>query len=210
MRKTAMGLLAILAISTLLPVRAKEGKPPPEDPTHEELRTLRREMVDAVNKNDIDALLTHLDKDVVVTWMDGEVSRGPQGVKEYIEKMTKGENRKVNSYKTEAEVDELTHLYGDTGVATGHSRDQFVLTDGRDFAVDTRWTATLVKKDGKWKVASFHASTDMFDNPVLHIAVQRTAMWAGGIAAVAGLVIGFVVAWFLRRRKAGGQPSPPP
>src|SRR5262249_20142196 len=142
-----MLLLAVLAINSLTPARAQEGKPPPENPVHEELRTLRREMVEAVNKSDIDALLTRLDKNGVVTWMDGQVSRGPQGVKEYIEKMTKGDNRKVNSYKTDAEVDELTHLYGDTGVATGHSRDQFALTDGRDFVVDTRWTAMLVKKD---------------------------------------------------------------
>jgi uncharacterized protein (TIGR02246 family) len=208
-RKTLIFSLAVLATSTLMPVWAQEGKPPPEDPAHEELRALRREMVEAINKNDMDALLSHLDKDVVVTWMDASVSRGPRGVKEYIEKMTKGENRKVNSHSTQAEVDELTHLYGNTGVATGHSRDQFVLTDGRDFAVDTRWTATLVKKEGKWKVASFHSSADMFDNPVLFIAVRRTATWAGGIAGVAGLAIGFVVVWLLRRRKQATQPSPP-
>ena len=160
MRKFRVLLPVVLAISTLPPAQAQEGKPTPEDPVHEELRTLRRQMIEAINKNDIDALLTHLDQNVVVTWMDARVSRGPQAVKEYLEKMTKGENRKVNSYKTEAEVDDLTHLYGDTGVATGKSRDQFVLTDGRDFEVNSRWTTTLVKRDGKWKVASFHASTD--------------------------------------------------
>ena len=56
-----------------------------------------------------------------------------------------------------------------------------------------RYTNFFVKKDGKWKVASFHASTDLFDNPVLHIAVRRTAMWTGGIAGVAGLAIGCAV-----------------
>jgi ketosteroid isomerase-like protein len=166
-------------------------------------------LIEAINKNDLDALLTHLDKDVVITWMDASVSRGPQGVKEYIEKMTKGENRKVNSHSIDAEVDELTHLYGDTGMATGTSKDQFVLTDGRDFVVNTRWTATVVKKDGKWKIASFHSSTDMFYNPVLFIAVRRTAMWVGGIAVAVGLLLGFGVAWFLRRRKPGSQPSVP-
>jgi uncharacterized protein (TIGR02246 family) len=210
MKRTGTLLLLALATLTLGPVRAQEGKPPPEHPAHKELRALRQELVEAVNKNDIDALLTHLDKDVVVTWLDGRVSRGHEGVREYIEKMTKGENRKVNSYKTEAEADELTHLYGETGVVTGvvtgHSKDAFVLTDGHDFVVNTRWTATLVKKDGdKWKVAGFHASTGMFDNPVLDIAVRRTALWTGGIAAGAGLVVGLGVAWLLlRRRKQAG------
>src|SRR5690349_13915630 len=200
MRKTGVLILAVLAAGAFAPVQAQENKSKAEDPAHEALRTLRRGMVDAINKNDLDALLTYLDRDIVVTWMDGRVSRGPQGVREYIEQMTKGENRKVNSYQTEAEVDDLTHLYGDTGVAFGHSRDQFVLTDGRDFVVNTRWTGTLVKKDARWKLASFHASTDMFDNPVLHIAVRRTATWAGAIAGAVGLAAGFLVAWFLRRR----------
>jgi uncharacterized protein (TIGR02246 family) len=204
-----MLVLMALAAGTFAPARAQEGKPPPEDPAHEQLRALRRAMVTAINANDTDALLTHLDKDIVVTWMDGRVSRGPQGVRDYIDQMTKGASRKVNSYQTEAEVDDLTHLYGDTGVAFGHSRDQFVLTDGRDFAVNTRWTATLVKKDGPWKLASFHASTDMFDNPVLHIAVRRAATWAGGLAGAAGLAVGFVVARLLRRRRAGPNGASP-
>lgn len=206
-RRLSLVVLALLALSS---AQAQESKPAPEDPAHEELRSLRRQMVEAINKNDLDALVTHLDKDIVVTWMDGQVSRGPQGVREYIERMTKGPNRKVNSFKTEPEVDELTHLYGDTGVATGPSRDQFVLTDGRDFAVQTRWTSTLIRKDGKWKLASFHASSDMFDNPVLYIAVRRTAIWTAVIAAVLGLVVGFGVARLLRRRNLPGQVAPGP
>ncbi len=206
MRRTCTCLAAALAIGTLLPLtaaRAQENKDTKEkQDAHEELRTLRRQLVEAVNKGDMDALMTHLDKDIVVTWMDGRVSRGPQGVKDYIEKMTRGPDRKVQSYKTDAEVDELTHLYGDTGIATGKSHDQFVLTDGRDFATDTRWTASLVKADGGWKIAGFHASTDMFDNPVLHIAVQRTALWTGIPAGIAGLVVGAGAVWLLRPRRA--------
>ena len=208
MRKTGTLVLMVWATVALMPARAQEGKPPLEHPAHEQLRTLRREMVEAINTNDIDALLTHLEADAVVTWMDGSVSRGPQGVREYLEQMTKGENRKVNSHTTEAVVDDLTHLYGDTGVATGNSRDEFILTDGRNFAVNTRWTATLVKRDGGWKLASFHASTGMFDNPVLRLAVRQTALWTGGIAGVVGLVVGIVGTWALRRRGQGGKPSP--
>src|SRR5438132_113047 len=113
MRRMEMLLVLVLATMMLVSARAQEGKPA-EGPAHEALRTLRRQMVDAINKNDLDALLTHLDKDLVVTWLDGTVSRGPQEVRQYIEKMTKGQERKVNSYKTEAEVDDLTHLYGNT------------------------------------------------------------------------------------------------
>src|SRR5439155_18115099 len=202
MRKTPMLVAVVLAGILLAPARAQQGKPAPEDPAHEELRTLRKQLVEAINKNDIDSLLTHLDKDVVVTWMNGEVSRKPAGVREYIERMTKGDNRQVTSYTTEAEADDLTHLYGDTGVVYGHSKDHFVLTDGRNLDVDTRWTASLVKKDGKWLVSAFHASTNMFDNPVLHIAVRRTAIMVGGVAVIVGILVGFLIARLIQKRPA--------
>jgi len=202
MRKTPMLVAVVLAGILLAPARAQQGKPAPEDPAHEELRTLRKQLVEAINKNDIDSLLTHLDKDVVVTWMNGEVSRKPAGVREYIERMTKGDNRQVTSYTTEAEADDLTHLYGDTGVVYGHSKDHFVLTDGRNLDVDTRWTASLVKKDGKWLVTAFHASTNMFDNPVLHIAVRRTAIMVGGVAVIVGILVGFLIARLIQKRPA--------
>jgi hypothetical protein len=64
---------------------------------------------------------------------------------------------------------------------------------------ETRWTGTLVKKDGKWKVASFHASANAFDNPILWIALKKVGMWVGIGAAVLGLVIGFLIG---RRRAA--------
>lgn len=204
MRKIELLLIFVLANSSLVSARAQGDKQPPENPAHEELRTLRGQLVEAINKSDVDALLTHLDKDVVVTWMDGKVSRGPQEVRAYIEDLTKGANRKIQSYKSEPEVDDLTHLYGDTGVASGKSRDEVLQTDGQTFVINTRFTATLVKKDGRWKVASFHGSTSMFDNPVLHIAIHRTTMWTGAIAGGVGLVVGILATWLLRGRK------PPP
>jgi ketosteroid isomerase-like protein len=203
-------LVVALAGVTLSPLRAQDGKPAKEDPAHEQLRTLRREVTDAVNKNDLDRLLTHLDKDVVVTWMNAEVSRGPDGVRAYYDKMTKGPDRVVESVTINPEVDELTHLYGDTGIASGSSQDHFKLADGRDFVVPTRWSGTLVRKDGRWLIAEFHASTNLFDNPVLHIAIRKTATWVGCGAAVAGLLVGFVVARLLRRRSPAGGGGVPP
>jgi ketosteroid isomerase-like protein len=153
-----------------------------------------------VNSNNLEALLALLDDDVVVTWENAEVSRGPQQVRAYYDRMMKGDQRIVESVTIDPTVDELTHLYGDTGVAFGSSKDHFKLTDGRDFVFDTRWTATAVKKNGKWKVASFHASTNTFDNPVLWIAVKRVGLWAGVIAGVLGLVVGFITSRLLRKR----------
>lgn len=203
--KLRMLFAALLGVLVLLPLRA--GDEPPgdkEDPAHEELRDLRKQLVEAVNKNDIDALLKLLDENVVVTWLDGRVSRGHKEVRAYIEEMLQGPNRKVERYESHPEVAELTHLYADgkVGVAYGSSTEKFVLTGGHELVVPTRWSATLVKKDGKWLIANFHGSTSMFDNPILGATVQRTAMWVGIIAGVGGLIVGLILGRLIRRRPA--------
>jgi uncharacterized protein (TIGR02246 family) len=204
LRTLLAALFGVLLL--LLPLHAEDKEPPKEkeDPAHEELRAFRKQLVEAVNKGDIDALLELLDENVVVHWLDGRVSSGPKEVKAYIEEMLKGPNRKVERYETNPEVTELTHLYGDgkIGVVYGSSTEKFVLTGGHEMVVPTRWSATLVKKDGKWKIANFHGSTSMFDNPILSAAVQRTGMWVGIIAGLGGLFLGFILARLIPRRAA--------
>ena len=175
-----------------------------EDPAHNELRALRKNMVDAIAKGDVNKLATYLDPDVVVTWENGEVSRKPAGVKAYWDRMMKGPGHVVDRYTADPTVDELTHLYGNTGVAFGSSNDHFQLADGKELNLHTRWTATVVKKAGQWKVAAFHASVNMFDNALLRMAVVRTAWWVGGIAAVVGLVVGAAVVLIFRKRSTAG------
>jgi hypothetical protein len=208
MKYTILSVAALAALM-LAPFRAVQAQQAaPEDPIHDELRALRKEMVEATNKSDIDGVIARLDKDVIVTWMNGEVSRKPDAVKAYLERMTKGDKRVVSSFKTDPEVEELTHLYGTTGVAYGNSKDHYVLTDGREFVVPTRWSATMVKKDGKWLIANFHASTNVFDNPVLDIAIRKTALWTGGAAVLVGLLLGVVIARLLRKGPAkAGTPA---
>jgi len=174
------------------------------DQTHDELRALRDDIVDAVNKGDVDRLLTHLSPNVVVTFENAEVARGRDGVRAYYDKMTKGPDALVASYQTSVNVDELTILYGDnTGVAFGSANDRFTLSSGVGLDVASRWTATLVREDGKWYVAAFHASANMFDNPILH-KMKNTAYIAGIFGLVMGLVVGvgLMVAFGRRREKA--------
>ena len=143
MRKVCfLWLIAVPLLPGALPAQDK-GEPGKEHPAHQELRVLRDNLIDAVNKQDLDRLLTFLDEDIVVTWQNAEVSRGPKEVRAYYERMMKGPNRVVESVTIDPTVDSLTHLYGDdTGVAYGSSKDHFKLTDGRDFELVSRWTAS--------------------------------------------------------------------
>ena len=69
------------------------------------------------------------------------------------------------------------------------------------FTVDGVWTATLVKEDDAWKIASFQSSAGLFDNPLLTMA-EGWIVKAAGIAGVAGLVIGALAIALLKRNKS--------
>ena len=170
---------------------------PVEDPAHAELRALRDGLVDAVNKKDVDALLRHLHPDVVVTWQNAEVSRKPEGVRAYLVRMLQGPDRMVDDFSTNVAVDELTILHGgDTGISFGSSRDHFKLRSGQSFNVNSRWSATVVRHDGRWVVGAFHASVNLFDNPLL-VGSQRLAL--GG--SIGALIVGIVLGYLLGRRR---------
>jgi len=169
-----------------------------EDPAHAELRALRDSLVDAVNKRDLTRVLSHLHPDVVVTWQNAEVSRRHDGVRAYLSRMLDGPDRIVDEFTTTPSVDELTMLYGgDTGISFGSSLDHFKLRSGQSLDVRSRWSATLVRQDGRWLIASFHASVNLFDNPLL--AGMRRLVYGAGLVA---LVVGLAAGWFVGRRRS--------
>lgn len=195
-----MKCLACLSLLFLLAGPSSVAAQQPEDPAHAQLRALRDDLVDAMNKKDLNRLLSHLHPDVVVTWQNAEVSRKPEGVRTYISRMLDGPNSVVETFSTAPTVDELTILYGgDAGVAFGSSKDSFRLRSGQTFDLTSRWTATVVNDGESWKIAAFHSSASLFDNPLL-AAAQRWAMTGAVVALIAGFGIGFLISRIGKRR----------
>ncbi len=194
--KKLISTLMFLSLAAL-PV-SSQAPPATDEAVHNELRTLRDGLIDAMNKGDIERELAFMHPNVVVTWHNAEVSRGRDGVRAYLTRMLSGPNRVVSSYSATVDVDELTILYGGSaGISFGSATEHFKLNDGRALDLPARWSATLVKDGDKWLIASLHASDNLFDNPLLSIA-KRTAYWAGGVALLVGLIAGFAIG---RRRK---------
>ena len=136
----------------------------------------------------------------MVTWHNAEVSRGRDGVRQYLRRMLEGPDRKVDRFNADVNVDALTVLYGgDTGISYGSAVERFTLKGGSDFSLPARWSATLVKDGDRWLIASLHASDNLFDNPLLNLA-RRVAWWAGGLCLLLGLGLGFMLG--RRRRRA--------
>jgi len=159
-----------------------------------QIAEIRNGMVDALNKKDFDKVLTYLDKDIVVTWANAEVSHGPAEVKAYCDKMMNGPEKIVESMHANPVV-EGRKLYGpDVLISYGSLGDEFTLTDGRKFALNSRFSSLLVRENGVWKLKGFHASANVFDNPILGIAAKKVGLWAGVGCGVLGLLVGFVLA----------------
>jgi uncharacterized protein (TIGR02246 family) len=210
---TAIGLL-VLGAGNLAPAQADDEAEPKataatkaaagEDPVHNELRALRDGLLAATNKGDVDAMLAFCHPNIRFTTPDGRVHRGHEGIRRYLDEMMKGPNAYVKSFKTDVTVDELTVMFGDAlGIATGTAVDQFEVTGGNKFQLTDRWSAALVKEDGRWLVADYHTATNVFDNPILDVA-KRSLYWAGGIGLVLGIVGGTLGARLLRRAPAKG------
>lgn len=164
-----------------------------EEQTHGELRALADRALEALNSGNLEQLLAHADERVVFTAMNNDVAYGRTELRAYFEKMLKGPDAPVREFRTSLEVDRLTQLYGNDqgGTAAGTSRSFYRLKDGSCFNIDNRWTATVVKVDGEWKVATFHSSANLFDNPLLKLAT-KSSVWGAGAAAVAGFLLGLV------------------
>jgi ketosteroid isomerase-like protein len=170
------------------------------DPTAA-ITALRTELIDSFNKGDLNRLLSHLDPDVVVTWQNAEVCRGPEAVRKYYDRMMTGPDRVVDKIASNPVVDDR-HVYGDWAVSWGNLHDSYVLRDGKEFKFDSRFTATIARRGSEWKVTSFHASINAFDNPILTIVAKRVGTWTGVIVGLLALVLGGVGGYLVGRRRS--------
>lgn len=168
-----------------------------QETEHQLLRQMRDDFVKAYNDRNIDAMLAVLDPRVSFTAMNGEAVYGHEGVRGYHERLTSGPNATVKSTSiTAVEADDLTVIHdGQFGVSAGWADSSYELKGGLNFSARIRWSCTMVKKDGAWKLVSMHTSANIFDNPVLSMT-KKAAFAKAMVATVFGLAAG----WFLGRR----------
>jgi uncharacterized protein (TIGR02246 family) len=171
-------------------------QPAKDAAVHDELRALQAAMEEALNKRDLDGMLAHVDENVAFTAMNAETGYGKQHIRNYFDRMMNGPDRIVENIQVDFVPDQLATFYGpDLAVSAGNAASHYELTNGMKFDIDARWTGTLVRKDGRWLVGSFHYSANVFKNPILEQQRKYLLMAGGGLALVLA-VIGF----FLGRR----------
>ena len=186
------------------PPAPEKGPAPEKKATHDELRAVREGMLEAIKTKDSAALLAHLHPDVVLTVLDDRsltVVRKHEGVRDYLTRLFTGPKAGVKVFQPALTMDEQTILHGDeTGIAFGSSSDHYVLADNSEFDVPTRWSATLVRHEGKWKIANLQVSSNPFDNPVV-TSLTRKLYWFAGGGAAGGFLLGMLVMSLLGRAR---------
>jgi ketosteroid isomerase-like protein len=198
--------LLLLVWSATVFAQDTSAPPPASADANAAITTLREGLVDSFVKADIDRLLTFLDPEVVVTWQNAEVCRGPDAVRTYYQRMMSGPDRVVREVKAAPEIIGR-NVYGDWAISWGNLRDHFVLTDGSDLPLNTVFTATIARRGDRWLVRGFHASVNAFENPVMELAIKKTAMRIGLSALVVGLLVGFILSRMLRPKPAVVGPA---
>jgi uncharacterized protein (TIGR02246 family) len=168
-------------------------QPAKDDPVHDELRALQAAMEEALNKHDLDGMLEHVDENVAFTAMNAETGYGKQHIRNYFDRMMNGPDKIVEDIKVDFVPDQLAVFYGpDVAVSAGKAASHYELTNGMKFDIDARWTGTLVRKEGRWLVGSFHYSANVFRNPIMQ-QQRRFMLLAGGALTILFAAVAFIV-----------------
>lgn len=201
-----LGLGCLLAFSAAA-VRAQDAKtedtPTPASVDTKaidaELDKFRDDLFHAFNTGDYPAMLEkYCHKDIIATWQDGTTSEGHEGViaefdklKQFIDKMT-----------VDATTDKRLILNdSNLVISSGEMKDNYVLGRGPTVNLNSRWSATLIKDNGRWLLVSFSASTNAFDNEVISLYLTSQKYVASLIAGAIGLVMGMLLLRTLTGRK---------
>ena len=158
-----------------------------------QLRSILEESQRGINTHDIQLFTKHIAPEARVTFLNGEVVQGPQGVQAYFTRMVGNDPAAVLSeYQTKAKVVDLARFYGDVAVANGTMHDVFTPKTRGVFEFDSKWSVTFAKQDGAWKIVSLHFSTNAFNNALteeLKAKITQSALLAGLTVAIVMLLV---------------------
>lgn len=192
-------LVFALALSVAAPVMAAEQVGTEQD--HEELRALMKVFSNGINRLDMSEAAPYLHQPFSGTAISQHFMATPQEIQSYFDDLFHGPKAVLKSVEIKPEVDELTEIYqGTFGVARGSNQETYELADGRVYEMTSRWTATVIKDEGKWKLLAIHAGINFLDNPVLADVESLSTIYGAG-GAGGGIILGGLVGFLLGRRR---------
>ena len=193
--KILMCLICVMPLSVVT-MFAQENA---DEAEHETLRGLKAVFEEAVNKNQMELIRPHLDKEFsVVTFTDREFTEFDKFTAQWAK--TREQILKGGTYSIKL-LPVRSQILGDIAITKGDSENVIVTGDGTEFKFTAHWTAVCRKTDGKWKILRGHNSLDPFGNPMLKSGVKGIVVKGVIIAAGVGCLVGLAVGVLIGRRK---------
>jgi ketosteroid isomerase-like protein len=163
------------------------------------LRALAVRYETAINQGSFADLQDSVAPEMSAVFMTGVEVRGLPEMQAYYDKI-KAQLGSGGSYTVKLDP-AATDFHGDIAIAHGSSAETVVLGNGKRIAYRSQWTAVLRKIGGKWSAARLHVSINPIENPFVTLRLRATKGICLAIGVVAGLLIAWVIARFLRRRR---------
>jgi ketosteroid isomerase-like protein len=193
MNRSVLTVLVAAALAAAVPLAAQGTD---READHQQLRAMLATLRDAVNQKQVEKVEPLLAPGFSMIFADGQVITDAATLKRYFQDLTAADTGVITSLTVNPTADELTRfLAPDVGVCHGHSSDTFVLRGGLTRVLDSRWTATVVKQDGTWKLAAFQIGANVLDNVILqeHRRFARGVGIGGGALALVTAGLGFLL-----------------
>lgn len=198
--KTLLVKRVLLCVSAAL-VAAASALAEERQQDHEELRAMLKTATEGMTSKNLDALAPLFYSKFSITTVDQKVFTNLADFKAYYENLYNSERAPLKSIVFKPEADALTEFVGENiGLSHGTSTDTYTFSDGDTRVMTSRWTATVFKENGKWKILNLHIGANLLDNPV--VSSLKSYVYKTGIGAgIGGLLVGFAVAWFAKRNR---------
>ncbi len=193
----SLALILALGCASLVAFAADD----PREADHMALRALRDKVTTAINTQDLKALSSCFAKEFAFTTVTQAILTNEAQVQAFFNRMFRSDGALVTAMKTEPTADILTRFIdANTGICYGSTKDTYTMKSGKTVEMNLRWSATVVKENGEWKVALAHVGTDFLNNPVTE-GLTAFAKKVGIGAGLGGLLLGFLLCRIFSRRK---------
>lgn len=180
-------------------VCAESADPHADD--RKQLLQIFSEIEKGINEQNIDRMVAQMDEHATVIWLNAEASRGHADIRAYYRRMVGTGDAILKKYTTTAKVAAPARFFGDIAVADGTMVDEFLPIRRDAFKLDSNWSVTCAKRDGKWKIVHLHLSANVFNNHLLD-EVKQMVWYAAAGGLLAGLVLMWVIGWLTRGKKS--------
>ena len=202
MRQQTYRVMVLLVVLMGWPLAAiAADTPDAHADDRKQLLQIFSEIENGINEQNIERMVAQMDENATVIWLNAEASRGHADIKAYYKRMVGTGDAILKKYMTKAKVAAPARFMGDIAVADGTMEDEFFPIKRDAFKMNSNWSVTCAKLNGKWKIVHLHLSANVFNNNLLD-EVKQMVWYAAAGGLLAGLVLMFGIGRLMRGKRA--------